>query len=197
MSLAAENYVVQNSIKRLGWTAWSLIALVAFLWTGLIVAAPVLQANDFPGSANFIYAAFSYLCHQIAERSFYLEGHPLAVCSRCFGVYAGLAAGVLMFPVLRSVYSSPPPPRIVLFLAPVPTAIDWALGVFGIWENTHFSRFATAAILGAVCAFFVVPAVVEITRFVFLKNKRKRVIAVPPAAKANAPSDYSRPDLRI
>jgi hypothetical protein len=50
-------------------------------------------------------------------------------------------------------------------------AIDWLLGVFEIWENTHLSRFLTGAILGAACAVFIVPALIEV--FALLSNKRQ------------------------
>jgi hypothetical protein len=35
----------------------------------------------------------------------------------------------------------------------MPLAIDWALGFFGFWSNTHVSRFTTGALLGAVSVF--------------------------------------------
>jgi uncharacterized membrane protein len=196
VNLSAENYISPLKTKNLDWKAWLGCALVVLFWVGLIVAAPLLKANG-SSAANFIYTPFSYLCHQISERSLHLAREPLAVCSRCFGVYAGLGAGILAYPFLRQIYDTNAPPRIVLFLAPVPTAIDFGLGVFGIWENTHLSRFLTAAILGVVCAFFVVPGVVEINRFLWLKNKRKAAAVSPAPQNASAPSDYSRPDLRI
>lgn len=196
MNPAVENYISPLKTKNLDWKAWSATAFFVALWVGLIAAAPVLKAG---GSeiAGYIYAPFSFLCHQISERSPHLAGEPLAVCSRCFGVYAGLAIGIAAFPFLRSINDTNAPPRIVLFLAPVPTAIDFALGFFGIWENTHFSRFVTGAILGAVCAFFVVPGIVEINRFLWLKNKKKAPVKTVSPKSNPAPSDYSRPDLRI
>ncbi|MCA9605539.1 MAG: DUF2085 domain-containing protein [Myxococcales bacterium] len=38
---------------------------------------------------------FSGLCHQDPARSFAIDGHPMAVCHRCTGIYFGLAAGAL------------------------------------------------------------------------------------------------------
>lgn len=195
MSLTAENYVSPRKTKKLDWAVWSATALFVLFWLGLIVGAPLLKAEGFAAASNYIYAPFSYLCHQISERSPHFAGEQLAVCSRCFGVYAGLAFGVLAYPFLRSVQSTDALPRMILFLAPVPTAIDFALGFFGIWENTHFSRFSTGAILGAVCAFFVVPGLVDINRFLWLKNKKKTAVCASRSSEAT--SDYSRPDLRI
>jgi len=50
-------------------------------------------------------------------------------------------------------------------------AVDWLLGFFEIWENTHLSRFLTGAILGTACAIFIIPALAEI--FQLLSNKRQ------------------------
>jgi uncharacterized membrane protein len=198
MPQAVQNYSPQTAqieqVKRLAFVAWSAIAFVVLLWLALIVAPPFLQANNFAAAAKTIYLVFSFVCHQINERAFHLFEHPFAVCARCFGVYAGLAAGVLLYPLFRTIYDTQPLPRIVLLAAPIPTTIDFALGYFDIWENTHFSRFFTAAILGIACAFFVVPGVVEIMRFVFLKKLKT---AFPIVPRTDAPSDYSRPDLRI
>lgn len=198
MSLAAENYVSPQKTRNLDWAAWLGCALIVVFWLGLIVAAPILKADGFASGADYIYTPFSYLCHQFSDRSFHLFGEQLAVCARCFGVYSGFVIGVLAFPIIRSVHETNAPPRIVLLLAPFPTAIDFTLGFFGIWENTHLSRFLTGAILGVVCGFFIVPGVVEISRFVWLKNKKKTQVETVPMPNASAaPNDCSRPDLRI
>ena len=89
----------------------------------------------------------------------------LAVCSRCFGVYFGLLAGIVTYPAWRRMDSIDPLPRVWLIAAAVPMAIDWSLTVFGIWENTHLSRFLTGSILGIACIIYIIPAAVEIVRY--------------------------------
>jgi uncharacterized membrane protein len=42
-----------------------------------------------------IFAFFSRVCHQHADRSFMLLGAQTAVCVRCLGIYAGAAIGSL------------------------------------------------------------------------------------------------------
>jgi len=39
-------------------------------------------------------SVFASVCHQQPSRSFWMNGAPLAVCERCFGIYAGLFLGV-------------------------------------------------------------------------------------------------------
>src|SRR5690606_28160807 len=94
----------------------------------------------------------------------HIFGHQLAVCSRCFGVYFGLLFGLLIYPVWRSMDNIEPLPRVWLFLSLIPITVDWSLTIFGIWENTHLSRFVTGSILGFACACYILPAVIEIKR---------------------------------
>jgi len=174
MPEAIENYVPQNtvaSVRRRAFFVWGAFASVVAVWVFLIVLAPLAEANNLSGVSNPLYNFFSYLCHQNSTRSFHFHEHAFAVCSRCFGVYFGLFFGFAIYPFLRSIEETEPLPRFWLFLATIPMAIDWLLGVFEIWENTHLSRFLTGGILGAACAVFIVPALVEI--FGLLANKRQ------------------------
>jgi len=174
MPAPIENYVPQitaEKIRRQAVFVWSVSAFLVLAWIFLIILAPIAEADNFHAVSNPLYKFFSYLCHQMPERSFHLGEHAFAVCSRCFGVYFGLFFGFIVYPFLRSIEEIEPLPRFWLFLAMIPMAIDWLLGAFGIWENIHFSRFLTGAILGTACAVFIIPALVEI--FQLLSNKRK------------------------
>lgn len=137
---------------------------VVFVWVSLILAAPLAKANGGVAISSPLYHFFSFICHQISDRSFYVEGEQFGVCSRCFGVYFGLLLGFAVYPLWRAVDEIEPLPRFWLFLSVIPISIDWSLTVFGIWENTHLSRLITGLILGFACATYIVPALVEITR---------------------------------
>jgi uncharacterized membrane protein len=172
MSQPIENYIPQDLTRKFrqqAWKVWTISLLVVFAWVFLILLAPIGRANGFENLSSTIYKFFGVICHQMEWRSFHIENHPFAVCTRCFGVYFGLLAGFLLYPALRKIEEIEPLPRFWLFLAMIPIAIDWALGAFGIWENTHFSRFLTGSILGAACGVFIVPALIEIFRY--LKKK--------------------------
>jgi len=174
MPEAIENYVPQNAapqMRRRAFFLWGAFASLIAVWVFLIVLAPLAELNNFSSISNPIYNFFSYLCHQNQTRSFHLHENAFAVCSRCFGVYFGLFLGFIIYPFLRSIEENEPLPRFWLFTAMVPMAVDWLLGVFEIWENTHLSRFLTGAILGAACAVFIVPALIEV--FALLSNKRQ------------------------
>jgi uncharacterized membrane protein len=169
MYAPADDYVPQcmpRGAARGDFFVWGALSALSLLILALIFAAPVLLAHGYIQPSSLIYRVFGFLCHQIPERSFHLEGHALGVCARCTGIYAGFAVSVLCYPVVRSLRRADSPSRIWLLLACVPIAVDFALGLFGIWENTHFSRFATGAIFGAACALFVVPGFLDLGKIV-------------------------------
>jgi uncharacterized membrane protein len=214
MSSSAQAYVPQRAPTRAGSlkgpvVVWSVVMAGALGVLGLIVGAPLARAHGYNLLALPIYEAFSFLCHQIPERSFHVEGHSFAVCARCTGIYAGFAMGVLIYPLMRSVRQLETPRRLWLLAAGVPLLIDWSLGFFRLWENTHLSRFATGALLGAVCAFYIVPGLVDLSlsgwaylfparRVTTASADSRHVADVRLTTSARtAPSDYSSPSSRI
>jgi uncharacterized membrane protein len=209
MPVSANAYVPQCSPRALSLKGpllvWSVVVGVALAWVGLILAAPLALARGHNLLALVIYRAFGYLCHQIPERSFYIEGHQLAVCARCAGLYAGFALGALIYPLARSLRQLETPRRRWLLVAVVPTLIDGALGLSGIWENTHLSRSLTGALLGAVCAFYVVPGLVDVSlsgwEHLFGRRAPANEPRVPDVRLTSyrraAPSDYGSPSSRI
>lgn len=157
---------------------WLMTVALVLFFVSLIVAAPLAHAHGYPSSGFVLYQMFGRVCHQIPERAFYLDGHPLAVCARCTGIYFGFAVGLLVYPLVRSLNLGDTPARKWLLLAAVPALIDFALGFFGLWENTHLSRSLTGALLGAVAAFYVVPGLMDLSRMTF---GRKAVYSRNPA----------------
>ena len=159
MTQPAETYTPlawQGHFRSQAIRVWAVTLALVLLWTGLIVAAPIFDVST-------IYTFFSYLCHQIPERSLHVTAKQMAVCSRCFGVYSGLLVGTALYPVWRSIDETEPVSRFWLVLSLIPITVDWSLTVFGLWENTHLSRFVTGLILGAACATFIIPALIDIT----------------------------------
>ncbi|HSP62255.1 MAG TPA: DUF2085 domain-containing protein [Pyrinomonadaceae bacterium] len=142
---------------------WAITAAIALALVAMIVGAPLAQASGHSAFASPIYRAFSFVCHQIPERSFHLAGHQFAVCSRCTGLYSGFAVAALVYPLAYSLKRIDTPRRLWLILATVPLLIDFSLTYFGVWSNTHLTRFSTGALLGAVSVFYVMPGLVELS----------------------------------
>ena len=158
---------------------WAVLAAFAVGILGLVIAAPLAQANRSYALAAAIYQAFSYVCHQIPERSFHLAGHKFGVCSRCTGLYSGFALAALVYPLTRSLTRTDSPRILWLLLAAVPLAADFSLGYFSIWQNTHLSRFVTGALLGSVAVFYILPGLIELSS-TGVRNLRRRKPATLP-----------------
>jgi uncharacterized membrane protein len=167
MVATARSYVPLQTaarFRRQAWRVWAIGFVVVTLWLAAIIAAPLAKANGFVTVSSPLYYFFSFLCHQISDRSFHVEREQFAVCSRCFGVYFGLLAGFAVYPLWRRIDDIEPLKRVWLFASLIPITVDWSLTFFDIWENTHLSRFLTGMILGVACGTFIVPSTVEITR---------------------------------
>ena len=197
------SYIPQATTDRRPLLMWTVVVGGASLLVAMVLAAPLAHANQHQFLAGILYQAFSHICHQAPERSFFIAGQQLAVCARCTGLYAGFAAATLSYPLVMSLKDTSPPERKWLFLAALPLAIDFGLGFLGIWENTHSSRFLTGALLGAVAVFYLMPALAELSlRLGSRSGSKPRNFqvggpATTPKQVASAPSDYSAPARRI
>ena len=138
---------------------------LCFLWGGLcalIIAAPFLMALAQPLPAALIYFFFSPVCHQQPERSFVLMGYSLAVCHRCFGIYAGLWAGCVIRLPARFVYRSPLWRRVIVTAGAVPLLLDALLPMAGLWTGNSMSRFFTGLLFGVMTSALVAPGIAEV-----------------------------------
>jgi uncharacterized membrane protein len=215
-SASAKTYVPQCGARaesgRAPLVVWAVAAVAALIPASLIVAAPLLLARGHTALALPIYEAFSYLCHQLPERSLHLEGRKLAVCSRCTGLYFGFALSVLLYPLARSLKRVDTPHIGWLLLATVPIIVDWALGATGVWDNTHLSRFLTGALFSVTAAVYVVPGLVDLAQSFRLRKgtvaeegvarsskQGEAVLLTRAAADPTRPaqSDYGSPSTRI
>jgi len=162
MPASPAEYTPQTSTDRCPLVIWGVVATISLSILGMIAGAPLALARGHNVFALALYGAFSHLCHQIPERSFFIAGHQFAVCARCTGLYAGFTVATLCYPLLRSLKRTDMPPLRWLLIAAVPLAIDFSLGFFGLWENTHLSRLLTGALLGSVAVFYVMPGLVDL-----------------------------------
>ncbi|MFT3830398.1 MAG: DUF2085 domain-containing protein [Opitutaceae bacterium] len=113
---------------------------------GLVAAAGSLPwvfalAGARPAAA---VALFHGVCHQLPERTACLSGVAMLVCSRCAGIYAGVALGA----VLPAPRCWAPHARKLLFLAAVPLLADVISQATGAMPILHVTRLMTGALAG-------------------------------------------------
>lgn len=103
------------------------------------------------------HQAFQQLCHQLPGRSFWIGGQPMAVCSRCLGIYASFALSWIFIPLVGyqleiNIKGS----ATLLVVALVCNVFDIAGNFLGFWENTLFSRFFFGAGIGVAVVIFLI-----------------------------------------
>ena len=136
----------------------------AILWCLLIVLAPVLQCKGGCGKeiSVMIFRFFSPICHQNPARSLSLCGHVFPVCGRCLGIYIGFLFGTIFYPVFRGWNDSTPQIKWLAW-ASVPSMIDFIVSVSGLAVIHNEARVAAGLVLGATAAFYVVPAMFQLS----------------------------------
>ena len=160
--------------------AYLLVLGLALLWTSGAILAPVAAAHGWvsvdqpfvmrfgvhrwPDLAAFIlHAVYGRVCHQMPERSLWILGHPMAVCSRCLGIYLGYVAGLLGYPFLHKRLEERLLQRRWLFLALAPAVIDFTGGYLGLFDNTVASRVATGFVAGLAAAIYTSAGLIAAT----------------------------------
>jgi len=167
-----------------------ILFIMTFIWTASLFIAPMtispntvtdLDGNasrvDFAGKWNELplYARVLYYigdatCHQISERSFYINDNQMPVCARDIAIYMGLLFGFLA--AMFIAYTTSPsktfmnifPQRlrnffkkgihrilfIILFIGLLflPLAIDGSLQLLTDYESTNLLRVITGLPLG-------------------------------------------------
>ncbi len=131
------------------------------LWLAAIVWAPYLRSHSSPWQ-DFVYAVFSPLCHQIESRSFFLFGQPLAVCSRCLGIYIGCLAGIGLYPFLRGFGRLELPRTDVFICLSFPIVIDTVGNFAGLWDTPNLARLVTGLFWGAILPLYFITGIADL-----------------------------------
>ncbi len=114
-----------------------LLLVLAATWVSAILIAPLIDSRA-------IYTFFSTICHQVAERSWFLAGEPLAACIRCTSVYVGFLSGL----VLRI-----PPDKRLLRASVALLLLEVCVAHF--WMDFEIARALSGILVGAGAAGFV------------------------------------------
>jgi uncharacterized membrane protein len=118
-----------------------------------------LRPDFLPACIRF---AYSNACHQIPERSFFLFGEPFAVCARCYGIYAGYAAGNAAWFLIGKRREMKTPRPVLFAVCLAPAAADFILAHLGLFGSSNPLRMITGFAAGAAVPFFLLPGVYEL-----------------------------------
>ncbi len=169
-----------------GWIT-SGVLLILFvastIWVALTVTAPLLVPSDTlldltgtvgmrENSAQFeslsiiprtIYTIGDLECHQIADRSYFLNGNQMPFCSRDLGLFLGIALG---FGIATFFFLQLNPMWLLIGLVPI--GLDGGLQLVTEYESTNPLRLVTGVIGGAALALLLASFV-----FAFREDARR------------------------
>src|SRR5882672_9653307 len=99
--------------RKLAASTYAGVLTLVLVWIAAIVSDPLLRAaaGDHSTLLSLLAHVYRRVCHQIGDRSFHIAGHPFAVCARCFGIYVGYLAGLIVYPFARSLTQTELPRR--------------------------------------------------------------------------------------
>jgi uncharacterized membrane protein len=137
------------------------------LWVILILAAPFMVPSntllDLSGTVGMrendaqfeslgvvprtIYIIGDIECHQLPERSYFLNGNQMPFCARDLGLFAGLMAGFGLA-TLIVVELNP----VLFLLGLVPLGLDGGIQLVTDYESVNPLRLATGIVAGAALA---------------------------------------------
>ena len=147
-------------MRLLRWIGDNGALLLTIAWiviTAIAVAAPIL-INISPGIAAALYLSMKPICHQMASRSFFIAGNKMALCTRCTGIFAGLAVFGIISLILRE-RARISMRVMMIFIAPM--AIDGVAQIFGLWMTPNLPRFITGVLAGFGIVFWIYPIIFE------------------------------------
>jgi uncharacterized membrane protein len=100
---------------------------------------------------------FRLMCHGRVERCLELFGTPMPICARCTGIYLGLLAGLIAFPLIPLLRERVM--RTIAFMAVVPLGVDGMTQLVGLRESVNPTRVVTGVIAGMAFGLWILSAV--------------------------------------
>ena len=126
--------------------------------------------DEIPAPWNSIYNCGDRLCHQKADRSFFINGNQMPFCSRCTAIWVGLAIGLgfLIF------YKIPLNTKFlfVILIGLIPIGVDGIGQLLHLWESTNIIRVITGLLIGIVCG-IAIGIIIDEIRTIPSFNKNK------------------------
>ncbi len=130
-----------------------LFATVVFPASVVFVAAvwspPLMYSTMAEWMESWQTALFSHVCHQQIDRSYLIRGIPLAVCTRCTGMYSGLFLGMALFSNFSAFVAHSKRYITLVFLAGFLMLVtDGFANMFSLWQTCDVARSLTGLLWG-------------------------------------------------
>jgi uncharacterized membrane protein len=127
--------------------------------------------DTIPSPWSSIYGCGDRLCHQKAERSFFINGNQMPFCSRCTAIWLGLAIGIGFMVVYKIELNVKFLYLIIISLVPI--GIDGVGQLLKIWESNNLTRLITGLMIGIVCG-IAIGIIIDESREIFRFKKKTK-----------------------
>ena len=108
---------------------------------------PLVYHNLSDWYGSWQQSMFAFVCHQQLDRTFFIHGIPLAVCSRCTGIYTGLFFGLLFFSFFTDfVKKTEHYINRVFFTLSFVVLLDGCANLLQFWQTTPELRLLTGGV---------------------------------------------------
>jgi uncharacterized membrane protein len=138
------------------WILLQFIAPLAIPYSTLddLTGNTVVSDNDIiidklPVPWNSIYSCGDSLCHQKAERSFFINENQMPFCVRCTAIWMGFAIGLGIMIFLKINLDQKFFYLIIIGLLPI--GVDGLGQLLGLWESLNIIRLITGLLIGIIC----------------------------------------------
>jgi uncharacterized membrane protein len=141
-------------------------ALLLVVWSLLLFVSPLTQAPgtiylgnegkvnvadnaDYINShitnpvARGVYLIGDIMCHQHADRSYFIGGNQMPFCARCTGIFLGLTIGMVIGTIFRVKVGVG-----LYILTLLPMVLDGSIQLITPYESTNIVRFLTGLLVG-------------------------------------------------
>ena len=131
--------------------------LISLIWLAFLFLGPYLLTfgGKYSNLAEIYYLLFGIICHQNPERSYFVWGHQMPVCVRCFGIYAGILLGLLIYPLLKKTDNTVMPKIKYLILFCLPILFDGISQILRLYPSPHYIRLITGILASAAGVFYI------------------------------------------
>lgn len=109
---------------------------------------------------KFIFKISRLLCHQKAERSFFINGYQFPICARCTGIAIGFV--VALFLLWKKIYIN----IIISAILFLIMFIDWLCQYLKIKKSNNTRRFITGLTGGFGMSFFYYYIIIFLIGFI-------------------------------
>jgi uncharacterized membrane protein len=100
--------------------------------------------------AAAVYTIGDLNCHQLKDRSFFLNGNEMPFCARDTGIFFGVILGMLIVLLFSPKFS-----WLALIALLIPIAVDGGIQLLTSYESTNLLRLITGTIGGAGASYFL------------------------------------------